>query len=145
MKTTYSVGPKLISNLLEDVFGNDGLVSKGIGTIDKAVHRYPPVNISKDNQAYYLEILAAGVSKDLISIDVKEGILSISYEDKEVLEEGVQKIKSEFMIASFERKFKLDDKVDAKLITAQHENGILKITLPLRAELQPVERKIEIA
>lgn len=145
MKTAYNVNPKMINNLLDEVFGNDGLVTKGWNAVEKTFQRIPPVNITKSDQAFYLELMVAGIPKELIQIEVKENILVVSYEYKEELDDAVQVIKSEFGKSSFERKFKIDEKIDAKGINAQYENGILKLTLPLKEDRKPVEMKISIS
>lgn len=144
MKTAYSVNSKMINDLMEEVFGNDGLVSKGWNAMEKSAQKVPAVNIYKTATAYQIDMLVPGISKDLIQIEVKDNLLSVGYDYKEEINESVQLIKAEFGKSSFERKFKLDEKMDTKGITAQCEDGILTVMIPLKAEKQPVQMKIAI-
>jgi HSP20 family protein len=140
MKTQVNVSPRMIGSLLEDVFGNDGLLNRGL----KPPVKQPAVNIIKTPVAYSLEMLVPGIDKELIHLEIKNNILKIAYDHKEQIDEDLQMIKSEFTVHSFERSFTLDNKMDVEMISAKYEHGILKINIPLKKEEQPKELKISI-
>ncbi|MBX9784566.1 MAG: Hsp20/alpha crystallin family protein [Chitinophagaceae bacterium] len=101
----------------------------------------PAVNISENAEAYHMEVIAPGRTKEDFSIAVDKDLLTISYEKKEdVKAEGVKNLRKEFSLQSFKRSFSLDEKVNADAIQAKYENGILKVFLPKKAEVtQPVK------
>lgn len=140
MKTQMSVSPKMIGNLLDDVFGNDGLMTRGFRSLVKN----PPVNITKSKEGYVLQLMVPGINKDLVNIDVVNNVLKISYEHKEAVAEDVQVIKSEFALGTFERSFTLDAKMDVEGINARYDNGVLLVAIPLKKEEQPKEIRISI-
>lgn len=141
MKTQVNVAPKMISNLLDDVFGNNSFMSRELKHLTKT----PAVNINKSKEGYALSIWVPGIDKNLIGIEVKNNVLRIGYEHKEdIAEEGVEVIKSEYTVGSFERSFSLDSKMDVENISAKYNNGVLDIFIPIKKEEQPKEVKISI-
>ena len=105
-----------------------------------------PVNISESENAYNLELAAPGRSKEFFSLNVEKNTLTISYEEKkEGTEDNTLKsIRKEFSTPSFKRSFTLDEKINAETIEAKYENGILKVTLPKKAEAKPEVKQINI-
>src|SRR5690606_18578684 len=95
----------------------------------------PAVNIKESESAYILELLAPGIAKDEIKIDVEGKKLVVSYQKEETTNETTENyIRSEFKFDSFKRSFTLNDKTDLSSITATYENGILAINIPKKEE-----------
>ncbi|MBZ5856249.1 Hsp20/alpha crystallin family protein [Flavihumibacter profundi] len=99
-----------------------------------------PVNIAETAEAYHLELNAPGRNKEDFKVTVENGLLTISYEQKE--EEKVSEIKSvrkEFSLPSFKRTFTVDEKIETNNIQAKYENGLLKLYLPKKeaVKVQP--------
>lgn len=104
-----------------------------------------PANIHETKEAYHLELSAAGLKKEDIKINMENGLLTISYEQKEeVKSEDYKTVRREFKYSSFKRSFTLSDKIDADHIQGKYEDGILKVYLPKKAEAQAVARQIAI-
>jgi HSP20 family protein len=105
-----------------------------------------PVNISETENAYHLDILAAGRKKELFVVNVEKDILTVSYETKEQESDNanLKSIRNEFVVNGFKRSFTLDEKVNAEAIEAKYEDGILKLTLPKKAEVKPEVKQITI-
>lgn len=100
---------------------------------------FPAVNIQELENAYVLEVVAPGLSKEDFSVSLEENILSIGFE-REQENEG-KWVKREFVPASFNRRFELPKKgVDADSLQATYEQGILRIQLPKKEA-----KKLEIA
>ena len=124
------------TGLFEELLGNaPRLFNENIfsGDSNKQLQNVP-VNINEKEDAYYLEVVAPGLSKDAIKLQIEDNVLVISYESVEASEEN-QKLetgkvlKNEYAFRSFKRSFKLGNKVDVDKISAKYENGILFITL----------------
>ncbi len=73
--------------------------------------------------AWELTLEAAGVPKDKLKVDVKEGHLTLAGEKMKGLSKGL-----------FEKYYKIPEGVDIKKIEALFEDGVLTVTLPLEAQ-----------
>jgi HSP20 family protein len=108
----------------------------------------PAVNVYEGKDNYGIEVAAPGLDKKDFHVDIRDNVLTISSEKKEEKEEkeGNKVVFSEFNYSSFSRSFQLPEGVDVNKISASHQNGILKISLPKREEyVQKAPRTIEIS
>lgn len=118
---------------------------------DWAKHqRRIPVNISENDESYQLEVVAPGLKKEDLKVNVNDNVLHIAFETKEKSkdesnQEGVQMLRQEFRLQSFKRSFKLGEKVDADRISARYENGILYLGIPKKEEEKATNKSIAIA
>lgn len=95
-------------------------------------HRhYLPVNVEELDDRYELLLYAPGLNKEDFRVLVKDDILVIKAEEQEqdIVEELNWK-RREFKASGFRRAFELNEKVDKEQITAQYQEGVLKISLP---------------
>lgn len=105
----------------------------------------PAVNIHETDDAYHLELNAPGRNKEDFKVHVENGLLTISYEQKENAEQkGYKTIRKEFVYRSFKRSFSLDEKINADSIQAKYENGVLKLYLPKKEEVKVSPKQINI-
>ncbi len=101
-------------------------------------------DVSDTGDAYKLECELPGFRKEDIQIDIENDCLTISAERHSNEEEKKTNfIKRERVYGSFTRSFDVTG-VDVDTIEASYNDGILTLTLPKRAELLPVSRKLEI-
>lgn len=95
---------------------------------------------------FVLEAELPGFNKEDISLDLKEGILTIKAEHKENDEQKNNQgeyIRRERRYGSFARSFDVSG-IDESGITAAYNNGILEVTLPKQAPVVPESRQINI-
>jgi HSP20 family protein len=109
----------------------------------------PSVNIKETADAYVLELLAPGRTKEDIKINIEKNLLTISYEKKSEQKSKDEQtndtfIRREFNLQPFKRSFTLDNKIDSDNITAKYENGLLSLNLPKRPEAKVVSKEIEV-
>lgn len=122
MEELMSNAPKMFT---ENIFSNE--CNKELQNV--------PVNINEKEDGYYLEVVAPGLSKEAIVLQIEDNVLVISHEsvesssDEEKSEKG-NALKSEYSYKSFKRSFKLGNKVDIDKISAKYENGILYVAIP---------------
>ncbi len=105
-----------------------------------------PVNIVETKDGYHLEVNAPGRSKEEFKVKVENGLLTISYEQKETaVQEDLKQIRREFYQHSFKRSFTIDEKIDENGIQAKYEQGLLKLYLPKKEVVldQPKEIAIQ--
>jgi HSP20 family protein len=113
----------------------------GVGFFEK--QSYPRVDVIDYNDR--VEILAEipGLSKEEVSVDVQENVLTISgqkikkVDDKESLGKYIRR---ELKHSSF----KLGDQIDRRSPSAKFENGLLKVTLLKIKPTIPETKKIKI-
>ncbi len=145
----------LIDDLVTEVSAPfTGRVHQGSMTI-------PKINILESDADFKLEVAAPGLSKDQFALSVEEEVLTIeanttSEETSETTEStensdentvtdtnAPRYTRREFNYSSFKRTFSLPENVNADAISAAYENGILVLTLPKLAKVEP--KAIEIA
>ena len=102
----------------------------------------PAVNIKEFDNQYEIELAIPGKSKNDFEIELNEGILSISSlnEEEKKVENGAY-TRREFSYDSFRRSFTIPESVDLTKIDAHYLDGVLRITLPKRAEALPQPKK----
>lgn len=110
----------------------------------------PAANILEHEDGYSLEVSIPGFTKEQVSIDVNDQILTVSGKLPEVSEEQSADDKRHYRMVGFTHKdftiqFKLPRLVDSERISANIENGILYIHIPREEEAQKFEKKILIA
>jgi HSP20 family protein len=110
------------------------------------VSSIPAANVHETPTSYVLEISAPGRNKENFKVNLDKDLLTVSYEKKEEsATENNKSIRSEFHYNSFKRSFSLDEKIDGSNIQAKYENGILKIELPKKPEVQEQPKQIAIS
>jgi len=92
--------------------------------------------IIKEDGEYQIYFAVPGLTKNDLTISVKDGYLTVSHK-KELNE------KNHSFVSSFKKTYQLPDDVDDKLITGKVENGVLEIRLP-KTEKKSSERLISL-
>lgn len=91
----------------------------------------PRTDIAETEKAFEIEVAVPGFNKKDFSIDLKDGLLTISGErkfEKEKSEKNFYSIQTEY--GSFKKSFQLPDNVLGDKIEASYENGILSLMIP---------------
>ncbi|TNE74396.1 Hsp20/alpha crystallin family protein [bacterium] len=90
----------------------------------------PAVDVIESEETFRLVMDIPGLSKEEISLSLKNGVLTISGERAvEEAENGTYK-KRERVFGAFSRSFALPDDVNSAEIKANFKNGVLTVTLP---------------
>ncbi|HET9058176.1 MAG TPA: Hsp20/alpha crystallin family protein [Chitinophagaceae bacterium] len=140
VNTNYPV-KRTFDSLFNDFFNTPAtMLETGNGN-----RAYPKVNIHETEDAYHLELLAAGRNKEDFNVTAENGLLTIGYEKKEESKtEDYKTIRKEFTFSSFKRSFSIDENIDAENIQAKYENGVLKLYLPKKKVAKETPRHINI-
>lgn len=106
---------------------------------------YPPAYVEEFDERYEIQLFAAGYEKSDFQVNLEDSTLIVRV-DKPVSDsaEWMTKRGRGFKPGSFERHFKLNDKIDKEGISAQFEDGILKIVLPKREGFETQRLDIDI-
>ena len=122
---------------------NDVVTPDWFGGVDQFNHTLPAVNIREGAKEFMLELAVPGQKKEDFNVEVDNDIMTVSMEsgeEKEQKEQGYTR--REFRYTSFKRAFTLPDTVDQEDIKAAYEDGILRFTLPKRAEALPKPKRL---
>ena len=134
-------------NMFDDFFDNSffGGHSPLFGKHERNLMK-TDIHETGDPKAYRFAVELPGFQKEDISLELKEGILTIKAEHKENQDQKDDKgnyIRRERRYGSFSRTFDVSG-IDENAITAVYNNGILELTLPKLAPGVPQSRQIAI-
>jgi HSP20 family molecular chaperone IbpA len=101
----------------------------------------PDVDIAEDENGIVLYADLPGVRIEDLDIDVRDGVLTLSASVESPMEHHRLRYK-EYEIGGFTRRFNLSERIDPAKISAELNNGVLRLSLPKAEEHKP--RKIEI-
>ena len=124
-------GNSLLDTMFSDIF-NDEFVSRPYMSMAKRNSQV--LNRDEDWQIVFA---IPGVKKDQVNIKVDDFVLSVSYDSNNTNEQFN-------FVSSFSRSWNLGHDVDVSKITANHEDGILTITVPKPETKKRVVRTIEV-
>ena len=106
----------------------------------------PAMNVREEKDAFLIEMAAPGMKKEDFQVEMENGVLMISASTEEKKEEKSAEYKrQEFSYRNFKRSFWLPENIAPDKISAQYENGLLKLTLPKTPALaSPKSNKIQV-
>jgi HSP20 family protein len=95
----------------------------------------PAVDVVRDNGHLVLRADVPGIKPEEISIEVDDGMLTVSGKHEEATEETDERyVRRERRYGAFTRRLPLPDGVDPKKIKASTKDGVLEVTIPLPKE-----------
>lgn len=106
----------------------------------------PLVDIKESDNQYEISAELPGIKKDDVHVHVENGVLTIEAEtsDEKTEEKEGKVIRKERYSGKMMRSFTLGNNINESDISANFENGVLKLTVPKQAPEKPASRKIEI-
>ena len=137
--TTYRPG-LLGRNVIDDVF--DSFFVDFPRHLKQTTQGYPVADIFRDdNGNTVLEFALAGFKKEELSIDIRPDKRSITVAANSNVDEGDNSRR--IARRSFTKPYvNYDNNLDLSSPIASYENGLLTVTVPHRAEVQPVSISI---
>ena len=105
----------------------------------------PAVDVRETNDELHVTAELPGLRSEDVNVTVENGVLTISGEKKQEVQEGKEDgnyYLFERRYGRFERSFTLPRTVNADQVKARFENGILTVSLPKAEEAKP--RKVQI-
>jgi HSP20 family protein len=106
----------------------------------------PAVDVYEDEHKVTLKIEVPGIEEKDIDVRVENNTLTVHGErkiEKEEKEENYRRVERQY--GSFTRTFTLPTTVDTNNVAANYDKGVLKITLPKKAEAKPKQIKVHVA
>jgi HSP20 family protein len=128
-----------VNRLFDSFFGGSG------GASGPARRRWvPAMDLAETEQEFVLTADLPGLSEDDVSIEIKDGALTISGERRESREEkekGYHRVERSF--GQFSRTMTLPEGVKAEDVAAGFDRGVLEVRIPKPAERKP--HRVEIS
>jgi HSP20 family protein len=104
----------------------------------------PPVDIYEADDEIVIMSELPGLTEEDIDIQVSDGVLSLKGEKKYPIEgERDNFYRLERPYGKFNRSFAIPNTVDISTVKANLKDGLLKVTLKKKAEIQPRVIKVE--
>lgn len=110
----------------------------------KPVQKCMHTDITENDKSYLLAVDLPGFKKEDVKIDLENGYLSIEATRQTEPSEDSKFIRRERFYQSCKRSFFVGDLVKPEDISANLEDGVLKITVLKRVEEQPTAKRIQI-
>jgi HSP20 family protein len=105
----------------------------------------PAVDVYEDEHQVTLKIEVPGIDEKDIDVRVENNTLTVHGErkiEKEEKEENYRRVERQY--GSFTRTFTLPTTVDSENVSATYDKGVLKVTLPKKAEAKPKQIKVNV-
>ena len=133
----------LVNRLQKDI---DRLFSAPLATAADSGAWLPPVDIHEDANQFLLHVDVPGVDPKAVEITSENGVLTVRGQRAESLQqtsEGYRRV--ERIKGEFQRRFSLPETADTQNIRARAANGVLEISIPKLAQVQPQRIVVEAA
>jgi len=141
--TTYFNRPGLVgSRIFDNAF--DSFFTDFPTLLKQTTQGYPVADIYRDDSGNtVMEFALAGFSKEELSIDVKPEKRSLTVRAVSDLDDA-QETSRRIARRSFEKTYvNYDNNLDLSAISAEFENGLLRVLVPIRPEVQPLSIEIK--
>jgi HSP20 family protein len=134
----------LVDELFDFERDIDTMFGRFLGTTPGPnVRTYPALDVAEQENETVVVAEVPGVNKNDIKVSVLDSILTISGVRKErVLPENSSWVRNEVGTGEFSRSIRLPHEVNTGAISAEMNNGILRVVLPKAEEAKPKEISI---
>jgi len=129
-----------MNRLLREPYGPEG-PEEALTTTSFA----PPVDIYEDEHNITLKLEVPGIDEKDIDVRIDNNTLTVHGErkiEKEEKEENFRRVERQY--GSFTRSFTLPSSVDPQQVSADYNQGVLKIKLAKKAEAKPKQIKVNV-
>jgi HSP20 family protein len=105
----------------------------------------PEMEVFERNNVFTVRLDAPGLKKEELKVHVTEGVLTVEGERKhETEEEKNHWYRKERTYGAFRRTVPLPEGVDPREVKATFTNGVLEVTVPVRAVTRPAPHTVEV-
>jgi HSP20 family protein len=105
----------------------------------------PDMEVFEKNNLLTIRLDAPGLKKEELTVNVADGVLAVEGERKHETEEEENRwYRRERTYGRFYRTVPLPAGVNAKDVKATFKDGVLEVTVPVRASAPPAPHKVEV-
>ncbi len=128
-------------NLFDDFFGDPfGMMPHGRDPLyGKHARNLMRTDVRETEDTYELDVDLPGFKKDEVTLELKDGVLTIQAVkglDKDETDKKGKYIRQERYAGSCSRSFYVGEDVEAGEVAARFENGILQLSIPKKEHKQ---------
>jgi HSP20 family molecular chaperone IbpA len=105
----------------------------------------PPVDVIEDSTGITLYADLPGVSKDGLNVHVEADTLTVEGEVGLAVPEGMEASHAEVSVPRYRRVFTLSKELDSEKVSAELNQGVLKLRIPKAEHAQPRRVEIKVA
>ena len=133
---------KMFDSIVETSYPD---VMRSVGVKPFQGSAYPKVNVYEYEDKVGIVAEIPGLDKKQLSVEVEEGVLTISGDKHAIHEEdGATVLRRELKASSFNRSFELGEQLDGDNISANFKDGILSISVPKVEPEKPKRHTVKI-
>ena len=103
----------------------------------------PAVDVSENKEGYVVTVELAGASKDDVTVECHDNVLTIKGEKKQEKKDRKHH-RTECTYGSFVRSFTLPQSVNADGIHAKYHHGTLNLRIPKAEEVKPKQIEVKV-
>ena len=136
-----------LQNRLSTMFGRAPVKKEGERQEALRVAEWAPlVDITEDAKEYLIKAELPDIKKEEVKINVQNDVLSISGERKYEKEEKDKKFhRIERAYGSFLRGFTIPEDADPEKVSAEFENGLLRVHIPKTERSKPKSIEVKVS
>jgi len=102
-----------------------------------------PMDAYRTGESFVIHFDIPGVARDTIDLTVEQNVLTVHAERRALVENEAETVVSERPTGTFTRQLFLGESLDTDQIHADYLDGVLTLTIPVKAAAKP--RRVEIA
>ena len=134
---------RMFDTIVENSFPE---INKQIGVKPFSGTAYPKVNVYEYDDKVGVIAEIPGLDKKDLSIDVEEGVLTISGNKHGLFDDdGAKVIRRELKHSSFKRQFELGELLDGEKVKASFKDGLLSVEIPKIEPEKPIKHSVKIS
>lgn len=99
--------------------------------------RRPRYLIENTPEAHTIRVELPGVTKDAVQLKLEDGVLHLSATRASTAPENWKPVHRELSDEGYELRLKLNDRVDDGRLSANLEDGVLTLVLPVKEAVKP--------
>ena len=144
--TVVRYEPFRLLNRFQRDFGRFVDENAAVANTPAATGWLPSVDVREEQERFVVHVDLPGVDKKDIEIVAEKGVLTIKGERKAETKTGepsyerVERVSGRFL-----RRFTLPETAQTDSITAKQTNGVLEVSIPKQAEVQPKRIEVQAA
>ena len=120
-------------------------IAKSVGVNPFSGTAYPKVNVYEYDDKVGVVAEIPGLDKKDLTIEVEDGVLSISGDKHGFDSDGGKCITRELKQSAFTRSFNLGEYLDGGNVSAKFKDGMLSISIPKKEPEQPKKHSVKIS
>ena len=105
----------------------------------------PPVDVIEDASGITLYADMPGVPKDRVTLRVEADQLTLEGEMALALPQGMEPTHAEVQRSRYRRAFTLSKELDAEKVSAEMNQGVLRVRIPKAAHAQPRRVQVQVS